>query len=95
MSKTSASFDCPEHGLQQETFVCQHIVQGLSEGRRVGFFSARDLDNPRPDAWCSECNERVRASGGEWTGEAEAKLGAKLLCGACYDRAKTFHTANT
>ena len=95
MSKTTTNVDCPEHGLQQETFVCQHIVQGLSDGRRVGFFHARDPENPRPDAWCAECNERVRAQGGEWTGDAEAQLGAKLLCGACYDRAKTFHTANT
>ena len=94
MSETTASIDCPEHGLQQETFVCQHIVQGLSEGRRVGFFCAHNPENPRPDAWCAECDERVRASGGEWVGEAETHLKAKLLCGACYDLAKAFHTAH-
>jgi hypothetical protein len=90
MSSTTATVDCPQHGHQQETFVCQHIVKGFAERRRVGFFWTReDPENPHPDAWCAECEERVRSSGGEWTGEAEAQLKAKVLCGACYDAAKS------
>jgi len=84
--------ECPTHGQQQETYVCQHIVQGLREKRRVGFFwSVESPDNPRPDAWCSECEERVQATGGEWVGEAEAQASIKILCGACYDTARVFH----
>ena len=57
---------CSVHGLQQETLVCQHIVEGLANQKRVGFFwTPYDPDNVRPDAWCSACDERVRATGGE------------------------------
>jgi len=74
--------------LQQETFVCRHIAQSLCTGSPVGFYWAADPDNPCPDAWCSECNERVKKTGGDWVGEAAEQLGARLLCGACYDAAR-------
>jgi hypothetical protein len=87
-----ATIECATHGRQQETFVCQHIVLGLQEKRRVGFFwSADDPDDPRPDAWCADCEERVEQTGGEWIGEAAEHLGAQILCGACYDKARVFH----
>lgn len=86
------TIECGVHGLQQETFVCQHIVQGLQERRRMGFFwTTFYSENLRPDAWCSECEERVRLTGGEWVGVAAEHLKAKILCGACYDMAKIFH----
>ena len=94
MTKATTTTHCAEHGMQQETFVCQHIVAGLRDGRQIGFFSAADPENPRPDAWCLDCHGRLQAAGGEWVGEAEARLGAKVLCGACYDRAKAFHWGN-
>jgi hypothetical protein len=83
---------CTIHGLQQRTFVCQHIAEGLVKRDRVGFFWTReDPDNPRPDAWCSACEDRARATNGEWTGAALEHLQSKILCGACYDFAKAFH----
>jgi hypothetical protein len=83
---------CSVHGLQQETLVCQHIAEGLANRKRVGFFwTTYDPDNVRPDACCSACNERVRATGGEWVDEALEQLQPKVLCGACYDAAKKFH----
>ena len=82
---------CSIHGTQQLTLVCQHVAQGLFDRERVGFFWAEDPGNPRPDAWCAECNERVRATGGEWEGEALEQLEPKVLCGACYDMAKVFY----
>jgi hypothetical protein len=81
--------ECPEHGSQPATFVCQHIVQSLYEQQPVGFFPADDPDNPRPDAWCGACEARVQSAGGEWTDESETLAGVSLLCGACYDRAKS------
>src|SRR5262245_642007 len=79
---------CETHGVQPETFVCQHVAMSLRTGTPVGFYWAADPDNPRPDAWCHACNERVRKTGGEWVGDAAGQLGAKLLCGMCNDRAK-------
>ena len=92
MTDASRSIQCTTHGSQQETFVCQHIAAGLESKERVGFFwTTFDPDNPRPDAWCSACEKRVRQTNGDWIDEAEAHLKPKILCGACYDLAKEFH----
>ena len=80
------------HGLQQRTLVCQHIVGGLTRRERVGFFwSCEDPGNPRPDAWCNACSERVAKTDGEWVDDALEHLEPKTLSGACYDLAKHFH----
>ena len=87
-----AEVKCTIHGLQQRTFVCQHIAQGLVDRKRVGFFwTSDDHENPRPDAWCSACQSRVEATDGEWVDAALKHLEPKILCGACYDFAKAFH----
>jgi len=72
--------------------VCQHIAEDLIRRKQVGFFwTADDLNNSRPDAWCSACEERVRAAGGEWLDLALEHLQPKILCGICYDVAKQIH----
>jgi hypothetical protein len=84
--------ECSVHGVQPETLVCQHIADGLRNRQRVGFFWTQyDPENSRPDAWCKACEERVRATGGEWIDQALEFLQPKVLCGACYDLAKRFH----
>ncbi len=88
MPEPSDVIECDEHGSQETTFVCQHLVQSLRDGRPVGFFVSRDADRPRPDAWCAACEEKVQSTGGEWTDESEAFAGVTLLCGACYDQAR-------
>jgi hypothetical protein len=88
----AARVTCDTHGDQPRTFVCQHIVEGLRTKTRVGFWWAYDdPENPRPDAYCTACNERVRLTDGEWTGEALDLLNAQVLCAECYDLAKAFH----
>jgi hypothetical protein len=92
MSTDIPKIRCDAHGEQPETFVCQHIFKGLIAKQRAGFFwTPYDPGNPRPDAWCTECEDRVKLTNGEWVGEAEAHLQPKLLCGECYDLAKVFH----
>ena len=88
MSEEEKYVECCEHGNQQATFVCQHIIATLEDGKPRGFWWAHDPENPRPDAWCSECESNVQKSNGEWNDENEAFAGIKLLCGACYDKAK-------
>ena len=91
MSKEEKYIECSEHGKQQATYVCQHVVQSITDGIPRGFWwSTESPDNPRPDAWCSECEERVNEAG-EWNEENEALAGVKLLCGACYDKAKALN----
>ena len=88
-----ATVHCDKHGDQDETFVCQHIVQGLSEGVSYGFWWANNPGDPRPNAWCSMCNDLVANTNGEWTDEILEVAKVSLLCGACYDQAKDMNVA--
>ncbi len=76
--------ECADHGPRPETFVCQHLALSLRTRKPVGFFWAQGAKE-RPDAWCQECNQRVKAAGGRWVGEAAEKLGVRLICAGCYD----------
>ena len=88
MDDESKYIECSEHGKQQATYVCQHIVQSLLDRKPRGFWwSSECSENPRPDAWCSECEDLVNRVG-EWNDESEGFAGVKLLCAACYDQAK-------
>lgn len=80
--------DCCEHGRQEETFVCQHIVETLKDKKPRGFWWYSEQNAPRPDAWCHECNDRVKATDWEWTEDNEKLANIQLLCGKCYDNAK-------
>jgi len=93
MTAPTETMRCDAHGEQQRTRVCQHIVTGLTQKRRVGFWWTQyDPGNPRPDAWCTECEARVRGTGGDWIGDAATHLQPQVLCGECYDLAKRFHS---
>ena len=92
MTETGETIECDTHGLQPRTRVCQHIVSGLIAKKRAGFWwTTEDPNSPRPDAYCTECEMRVRKTGGEWEGEALEHLKPQVLCGTCYDLAKIFH----
>ena len=84
--------ECSTHGKQQATFVCQHIILSLQDGKPRGFWSA-ETEELRPDSWCSECEDLVNEVG-EWNDETEAFAGVSLLCGACYDKAKAMNLPN-
>jgi len=84
----SRKIKCACHGWQNESFVCQHIVETLSTGVPVGFHWPVNSDSLHPDAWCTGCEEARVSAGGDWTPEVEEQLNIQLLCGACYDRAK-------
>lgn len=75
---------CERHGDMQETFVCEHLLYGSE----LGFFTdPKDTPNPRPDAWCSNC-ERLRIKHGGWNDRSEALIKVNLVCGGCYDEIK-------
>lgn len=82
---------CPIHDQQDETFVCQHIPQSLLTGERVGFFWSASDEQPRPEAWCSACEERRQANNGDWAQDCNTFLKVKILCRSCYDLVKTFN----
>lgn len=80
---------CAIHGEQDEAFVCQHIANSLHTGIPVGFFWSAESTQRHPDAWCEECEKARLAAGGDWIPEVERLLGIKLLCGSCYEYAKS------
>ena len=93
MSEPVPKVRCEIHGMQDETFVCQHIFESLRSGVPVGFIAAADPDTARPDAWCSACERARVVAGGEWTKELNELLNIRLLCGACYDQARRVSTS--
>ncbi len=95
MSEEERFVECDEHGKQQATYVCQHTVQTLIDKKPRGFWWSNDADNPRPDAWCSECEVKIQETDGEWNDESEAFASIKLLCGACYDKAKEINLGSS
>jgi len=83
MNNDAETVECLEHGTSQRTYVCRHVAQGSGKG----FFFYSDPDNPRPDAWCAECNAVMLADDG-WNEVNEKAAEITLLCGVCYDNAK-------
>ena len=88
MADASGKVKCSTHGLQDETFVCEHIVNSMRTRVPVGFHWPSESDERRPDAWCSACEEARIAAGGDWTDEVMKVVDIQLLCAACYDHAK-------
>jgi hypothetical protein len=86
VSDPTVEVSCGEHGKSHATFVCQHLTR--SSG--LGFFTADDPNDPRPDAWCGRCDELL-AKEGSWTERAEAFAHVRLACANCYDRFRMVH----
>ena len=83
--------NCEIHGEQQETFVCCHTVESLKDNQPRGFWwSIEQPENPRPDAWCTDCEELVNQHGA-WEGKPEEIANIKVICGACYDTVKSMN----
>lgn len=80
--------DCHVHGRQGIAVACVHVARAVDSGEQVGFFWGDDTDLGRPDAWCSECEHKLRdlngAAAEQWFCEAEFKI----LCVNCWDDAK-------
>ena len=83
--------NCAVHGVQPETFVCQHLVASIRTGEKVGMCWPRDTDQMRPDAWCLACERKRDEGGGEWTDAVLRDVHVTLICGSCYDRAKSLN----
>lgn len=56
--------DCAEHGSQDETYVCKHLVSSLKTQQVMGFYWASE---PRGDA-CRDVCEKVRIAEGGASG---------------------------
>jgi hypothetical protein len=83
MSDQTETVECDEHGRGYSAFVCQHLAKGSG----LGFFCDTGSDDPRPDAWCAEC-DAVMMADGSWNEKNEKVAGITLLCVNCYDAAK-------
>jgi hypothetical protein len=79
---------CPERGRQGIGVACTHVAHAIESGETVGFFWG-DSDTARPDAWCWECEQALRAVPVGQTTEAWfLSRDYRILCAACWDLAK-------
>ncbi len=87
--KKMETVQCDRHGQQQLTRVCQHIAQTVRDGQPRGFYWSGGAPNDRGDAWCAECDRHLEAAGGEWTAENQQLANVQVVCGLCYDQARS------
>jgi len=82
MSEPKHAVECPEHGIRDATYVCQHLAAGGGSGFHCGH------DDDDPDRLWPDACERVRESEGEWNDRSETFAGVRLLCSGCYQRVR-------
>ena len=80
MGDPTKRMECSRHGEGYATFVCKHLVDGTGIGFVFG-----DTQDPRPDAWCNQCDEVLLREGGEWDEVSEGFAQVTALCSGCYD----------
>ncbi len=51
---------CSTHGTQNQTFVCRHIIEGLTQGEPRGFYWGKE--DGVFEAICDDCNELSEAA---------------------------------
>ncbi|MCV0398078.1 MAG: hypothetical protein K5872_18690 [Rhizobiaceae bacterium] len=73
---------CEKHGLQNEAFICSHLVSTLSDKVSRGLVWSRDEDG-LINAYCVGCQDMLTEAGGEWTEELQEKAGIAIACEAC------------
>jgi TPP-dependent indolepyruvate ferredoxin oxidoreductase alpha subunit len=81
------SVDCPVHGSSAITFVCAHVAASLKDKKPRGFWYSSFKVEDEPCAWCTECEDMLRAAGDEWNDEIQKHAQIKLLCFGCFVRA--------
>ncbi len=82
MTEDADKVECSRHGQCTAAYVCQHLAAGQDLGFHWGY-DPEDPFNPYPDAWCDSC-EAVVTKLGEWTDDAAAAAGIKVVCSECY-----------
>lgn len=73
---------CEKHGVQNEAFICSHLVNTLADRQPRGLIWSRDEDGSI-NAYCLGCQDMLAAAGGEWTEELQEKAGLGLVCESC------------
>ncbi|WP_417492222.1 hypothetical protein [Maricaulis sp.] len=74
--------DCCTHGKVRAAFVCTHTLKSLEDAEARGFIWTRD-ESGCLNAYCSLCDEKLQAVGGDWNDEAEAFAGVTMVCEGC------------
>lgn len=89
MASDHTKVECEIHGDQEEAFACQHIVSSVVTGIPVAFFGLKNQTKNILMLGVSSVEDARIEAGGDWTPEVEKLLSVKLLCGACYEYAKS------
>lgn len=87
LSEPDKTIHCSKHGQRVATFVCHHLAHSANRGFNIGI-NPEYADDPFPDAWCDECEQKFEEAGGEWNDEAEEFADIRLICCDCYVAAR-------
>jgi hypothetical protein len=79
---------CSVHGRRGIGLVCEHIAHAVGRGDRVGFFWGDETDTARPDAWCMQCEQALRALNGASSEQWFLDARFKIICSNCWDEAR-------
>lgn len=71
---------CDRHGPSIPSYVCAHIARG----RGVGFNTAANAEERRPDAWCDRCDDLLDPEMG-WDALGDRHPEIVAVCAGCYD----------
>ena len=75
--------ECPTHGRQRPTVICQHLQHGVGCGFQVP--NQPDFEMPWLQmAWCDEC-DAVLQEEGEWNDRSEGFAGIMFVCEGCFN----------
>jgi hypothetical protein len=85
----SRKVNCTKHGEEELAIACIHVCREIDSGVNVGFFWHAESTNPRPDAWCRECEKWSLAHPDDPIEEWMRVADFQFLCVRCWDDAKT------
>lgn len=84
--------ECSLHGKQEIGLLCTHLAHSLLDQSKVGFHEYNEADFGRPDAWCNDCNAKLKEvitdkDQEQWFLSCDYKI----LCVCCWDEAKNLN----
>ncbi len=79
--------ECPKHGTQKPSMICQHLQHGDGLGFYISDNKADDELSWLDIAWCKKCDE-VYQEEGEWNDISEEYCKPLFICKGCFDEVR-------
>ncbi|MEZ0183782.1 hypothetical protein AB9T89_16180 [Flavobacterium oncorhynchi] len=96
MSENHRKVECSNHGLRNNAFVCQHLVNSEFPGFWEPFDSdsTKEYDDGELNAWCDKC-DKILVEQGEWNDVSEEFAQIQLICEVCFFELKELNRGSS